>query len=99
MNAPSFTIKPCSNNPRRWYVSFNPPTKFQLPKVKESLVKNQYNVLTTTPTVMVFKLKNTRLTWHSQGLIQVDMYESNIETSKEIEQLIKEILGSMYNTK
>lgn len=46
---------------------------------------------------MVFKLENIRLTWHSQGLIQVDMYGTNIETSKGIEQLIKEILGSMNN--
>ncbi|MFX0088177.1 MAG: hypothetical protein ACFFAU_21160 [Candidatus Hodarchaeota archaeon] len=97
MTLSSFTIKPCSNNARRWYVSFNPSRKFQLQKVKEILVKKQYQVLTITPTVMVFKLENIRLTWHSQGLIQVDMYGTNIETSKGIEQLIKEILGSMNN--
>lgn len=41
---------------------------------------------------MVFKLENIRLTCHSEGLIQVDLYESHKETLKEIEQLIKEII-------
>ena len=92
MIPPRFTIKPCSNNSKRWYVSIKPSNNFRLSAIKESLIKKQHKVLIATPSVMVFKLENIRLTCHSEGLIQVDLYESHKETLKEIEQLIKEIL-------
>ena len=99
MNDPKFSVKQCSNNPRRWYVSFKPKEKFHLSLVEQALIKKQFNVLINTPTVMVFKSKNLRLTWHCRGLIQVDLYELDIETSKEIEQLINEIFGYMNSKK
>lgn len=93
-----FIVKRCSNNPSRWYVSFKSLKQFKLSIVEETLVKLNYKVLTTTPSVMVFKSQKIRLTWHSHGLIQVDLYELNIETTERIEQLINQIFVSMSNT-
>lgn len=98
MKSYKFIVNRCSNNPSRWYVSFKSLIQLRLSKVEETLVKMNYKVLTTTPSVMVFKSQKLRLTWHSHGLIQVDLYELNIETTEGIEQLINEILVSMINT-
>ncbi|MHA2075892.1 MAG: hypothetical protein ACW97X_14825 [Candidatus Hodarchaeales archaeon] len=98
MKTYKFSVNQCSNNPSRWYVSFNSENIFQLSIVEQALVKLNYKVLTITPSIMVLKSENVRLTWHSHGLIQVDLYDLHIETSEGIEQLINEILVSMSNT-
>ncbi len=98
MKSYKFIVNRCSNNPSRWYISFKSLKQLRLSKVEETLVKMNYKVLTTTPSVMVFKSQKLRLTWHSHGLIQVDLYDLNIETTEGIEQLINEILVSMINT-
>jgi hypothetical protein len=68
-----------------------------MPTIKQMLEKQQYQVLATTPNVNVFRNKEVRLTWHSHGLIQVDLYNHKLQSAKNIEQLINEILVS--NTK
>ncbi|MFX0172113.1 MAG: hypothetical protein ACFE9L_09345, partial [Candidatus Hodarchaeota archaeon] len=68
-----------------------------MPTIKQMLEKQQYQVLAATPNVNVFRNNEVRLTWHSHGLIQVDLYNQNLHSVKNIEQLINDILVS--NTK
>jgi hypothetical protein len=69
-----FTVKPCSNNPSRWYVYFDRSTPWDLNGIKTRLEQLDYQVLTTTPKIMVFRSPQVRLTCHSYGFIQVDVY-------------------------
>jgi hypothetical protein len=68
----TFSVKNCDTNPQRWYINFNLLKPFLLSEIKTALERNDYQTLASTPSIMVFRLNNTRLTWHSQGLIQVD---------------------------
>jgi hypothetical protein len=58
----------------------------------QSLKKSQFQELALTPSVVVFRSKDLRLTWHHQGLVQVDIYNESGENKENIEYLIKEIL-------
>jgi hypothetical protein len=92
---PIISIARCSKNPQRWYVSFpNVSEPFHMPTIRQLLEKRQYQVLANTPNVNVFRNKEVRLTWHSHGLIQVDLYNHELQSVKNIEHLIKEILVS-----
>ena len=92
MNMPKISVKRCSNNPRRWYVSFNASKPFNMQLVLKSLEKRHYQALATTPSISVFQSKGTRLTWHNHWLIQVDSNNSILQNPQDIEQFIKEIL-------
>lgn len=63
-----------------------------MPTIIQSLKKSQFQELSLTPNVVVFRSKDLRLTWHYQGLVQVDLYYESSENKKNIEYLIKEIL-------
>lgn len=92
MNVPKFTVNRCSKNPKRWNVYFDTSKPFNLRTIQQLLEKKQYQVLATTPSVSVFRSKKARLTWHTQGFIQVDLYDPSIQNSKDIKHLIKDIL-------
>ncbi len=89
-----FSVEACSNNPYRWYVSFDLITPFSLPTIEKMLLKQQFQLLASTPSIKVFRSNEIRLTWHKQGLIQIDLYNSKVRSAKDIEQLIKEILDA-----
>lgn len=60
--------------------------------VKKLMSGKDFTILADTPSVVVFRSSLYRLTWHRQGMIQIDIYDS-IGTKKDnIEQLIKHIL-------
>ena len=92
INTPKIAVKRCSNNPRRWYVSFNASNPFSMQLVLQSLEKQHYQVLASSPSISVFQSKGTRLTWHTHGLIQIDSSNSILQNPQDIEQFIKEIL-------
>ena len=92
MNTPKISVKRCSNNPRRWYVSFNASKPSSMQLVLQSLEKRHYQVLASTPSISVFQSKGTHLTWHTHGLIQVDTNNTILQNPQDIEQFIKEIL-------
>jgi hypothetical protein len=61
--------------------------------IKEILEKSHYQILATSPNIYVFKSKDFKITMHSYGLIQVDVYKSEIPDIQDIEFLIKEIFA------
>lgn len=65
--------------------------------IQKMLVKRQYKVLATTPSLKVFRSKEVRLTCHIQGLIQIDSYSSSIQKVEDIEHLIKDIFDLSSN--
>jgi hypothetical protein len=71
-----FRVKPCSNNPSRWYVYFDRSIPWDMDRIKTRLEHLDYQVLTTTPRIMVFRSPQVRLTCHSYGFIQVDVYDT-----------------------
>ena len=91
MQIPKFSVNRCSKNPQRWNVYFNNSKPFHLHSIRKILERNHYQILVCTHNLMVFRSKKARLTWHNQGLIQVDMYDSSIHDAVEIEHLIKDI--------
>lgn len=92
MSIPKFSINHCPTNPHRWYVYFDKSKPFHFPLIRRSLEERHYQVLATTPSLYVFRSKDARLSWHSQGLIQVDLYYPSIQNHYDIEHFIKEIL-------
>lgn len=56
------------------------------------LEKHQYQVIASTPNILVVRSKEARLTWHNEGFVQVDMYKQASCDAKDIEHLIKDIL-------
>ena len=92
MIEPKFSVTRCSNNPQRWNVYFNNSTPFDMQSIRQILEKHQYQVLATSPSIMVVRSKEARLTWHNEGIIQVDMYNQSSCDVKDIEHLIKDIL-------
>ncbi|MFX1284414.1 MAG: hypothetical protein ACFFB5_12200 [Promethearchaeota archaeon] len=91
MTALNFSVNRCSNNPQRWNVYFNNLKPFHIHSIREILEKKQYQILAATPNVTVFRSKEVRLILHSEGLIQVDLYDSSKKGVKDIEHLIKDI--------
>lgn len=61
-------------------------------QVKKSMSGKNFTILADTPSVVVFHSSLHRLTWHRQGMIQVDIYASNGTKKDNIEQLINHIL-------
>ena len=92
MTKPNFAVTRCSNNPHRWNVHFNNSTSFNMHSIRQQLEKHQFQVLATSPSVLVVRSKEARLTWHNEGLIQVDMYNHSSCDVNDIEHLIKDIL-------
>ncbi len=88
----TFSVNICDTNPQRWYVNFNLSKPFPMPYVKKALEKNHYQTLASTPSIMVFRLDTIRLTWHSQGLIQVDYSDQKKRSSSIVEVFIKRLL-------
>lgn len=97
MLVPKFSVNRCSKNPQRWNVYFNNSKPFHLHSIRKILERNNYQILVNTPNLVVFRSKNARFTWHNQGFIQVDIYDSSMHDAEEIEHLIKDIfvLNSM----
>ena len=60
--------------------------------IRQIFEKDQYQVLATTPNILVVRSKKVRLTWHKEGFIQVDMYNQTSYDVQDIEHLIKDIL-------
>ena len=92
LSSKKFSINPCSNNPQRWYVNFKLKEPFNLQNIKHTLSNSNYKVLADTPSVVVLRSEFYRLTWHRQGMIQVDSYKGNVENKDNIEHLINQIL-------
>ncbi|UCG02350.1 MAG: hypothetical protein JSW11_22530 [Candidatus Heimdallarchaeota archaeon] len=91
MIKPKFSVTRCPNNPQRWNVYFNNSTPFDSQSIRKKLEKKQFQVLATTPNILVVRSKEARLTWHIEGLIQVDIYNHSSYDVKDIEHLIKDI--------
>lgn len=92
MIKPKFSVTRCSNNPHLWNVYFNNSPPFDMQLIRQILEKHPYQVLATTPSILVVRSKEARLTWHNEGLIQVDMNNQSSYNVKDIEHLIKDIL-------
>ena len=88
----SFSVKICDKNPQRWYINFEITKPFPMHRVKQALEKKQYQTLASTPSIMVFGLKTIRITWHSQGLIQIDYSDQKERDPSSVELFIKELL-------
>ncbi|MFW9903614.1 MAG: hypothetical protein ACFFFH_04730 [Candidatus Thorarchaeota archaeon] len=86
------SVTPCSNNPQRWNVYLNNTRPLNMQLIRQIFEKDQYQVLTTTPNILVVRSKKARLTWHNEGFIQVDMYNQTSCDVQDIEHLIKDIL-------
>ena len=93
MNIPKYSIQRCTKNTQRWLVSFHISEPFTMSIIKEILEESHYQVLATSPNIYVFKSKDFKITMHSYGLIQVDVYKSEIPDIQDIEFLIKEIFA------
>ena len=87
-----FSVTRCSNNPNRWNVYFRDFPPFHMRKVRQILEKHHYEVLATSSSVIVVRSKEFRLTWHNEGIIQLDVYNQLSFDLNDIEHLIKEIL-------
>ncbi|NHJ03055.1 MAG: hypothetical protein EAX86_13040 [Candidatus Heimdallarchaeota archaeon] len=88
-------INQCADNPQRWYIILE---KARLPRIKnieETLVAQKYQILAKTPYLRVFRSEDFRLTWHVKGFIQVDVYNTELNESQQIEQLIKGVLNDL----
>ena len=88
----TFSVKECDTNPQRWYVNFNLSQPFILPKIKFALERNDYQTLASTHSIMVFRLNNVRLTWHSQGLIQVDYSDQKERNNGVVSDFIESLI-------
>ncbi len=91
MVKPKFSVTRCTNHPQRWNVYFNKSLPYDMHSIRQILEKHQYQVLATTPSVLVVRAKEARLTWHNEGFIQVDMYNQSSCDVEDIEHLIKDI--------
>ena len=92
MDALNFSINPCKSNPYRWYIYFSITSPFNMEQVKKLMIGNDFTILADTPSVIVFRSSIYRLTWHRQGMIQIDIYTSKETKKDNIEQLINHIL-------
>jgi hypothetical protein len=66
-----FSVTRCSNNPQRWNVYFNNKSPLNMHSIRQIFEKDQYQVLATTPNILVVRSKEARLTCHKEGYIQV----------------------------
>ncbi len=87
-----FSVKICDKNSHRWYISFSPPKPFIMADIKEALEKDNYSTLATTPNIMVFSGKNVKLTWHSQGLIQIDYHDRKIQNEQHVITFVQHLI-------
>lgn len=64
-------------------------------KIKETLEQESYSTLATTPNIMVFRGEDVKLTWHSQGLIQIDYYDRKIQNEKHVITFVQNLIGKI----
>ncbi|MHA1236623.1 MAG: hypothetical protein ACTSR4_05355 [Candidatus Hodarchaeales archaeon] len=88
----TFSVRICDKNPHRWYISFSLSKPFSMKNIKETLEQEGYSTLATTPNIMVFRGKDVKLTWHSQGLIQIDYYDKKIQNEQHIITFVQVII-------
>ena len=88
----SFSVRRCDKNSHRWYISFSLSKPFSLTNIREALEKDNYSTLAVTPSVMVFRGKTVKLTWHSQGLIQIDYYDAKIQNEKHVYSFVEQLI-------
>ena len=61
--------------------------------IKKALEQENCSTLATTPNIMVFRGKDVKLTWHSQGLIQIDYYDKKIQNEHHIITFMQDLLN------
>jgi hypothetical protein len=88
----AFSVRLCDKNPNRWYISFSLSKPFLMANIKEALEKDNYSTLATTPNIMVFRGKNIKMTWHSQGLIQIDYYDRKIQNEQHVITFVQDLI-------
>jgi hypothetical protein len=91
----AFSVKICDKNPHRWYISFSLSKPFSMKDIKNTLEKENYSTLATTPNIAVFRGKHVKLTWHSQGLIQIDYYDSELQNKSHVIAFVKTIIDKI----
>jgi hypothetical protein len=92
----TFSVKICDNNPYRWYISFNLTKPFSLGTIRQSLEAKSYRTLASTPSVMVFRSDDVKLTWNSHGLLQVDFNDKQKRSVNTVEDYIKDLIKFIY---
>ena len=60
--------------------------------IKEILEQENYSTLAATPNIMVFRGKDVKLTWHSQGLVQIDYYDRKIQNEKHVITFVQNLI-------
>ncbi len=88
----AFSVRICDKNPHRWYISFPLSKPFSMVDIKEALEKDNYSTLATTPNIMVFRGKNVKMTWHSQGLVQIDYYDRKIQNEQHVITFVQHLI-------
>jgi len=91
----TFSVKICDKNPYRWYISFSLSKPFSMKDIKETLEQENYSTLATTSNIMVFRGQDVKLTWHSQGLIQIDYYDKKIQTEQHITTFVQQLIDKL----
>ncbi len=90
-----FSVRICDKNPHRWYISFSMSKPFSMKDIKEVLEQKKYSTLAATPSIMVFRGKNVKITWHSQGLIQVDYYDKKKQSEQDIITFVEQLIDKL----
>ena len=88
----SFSVKKCDKNSHRWYISFSLSKPFLMMEIRKILEKDNYSTLASSPNIMVFRGKNVKFTWHSQGLIQIDYYEREIQKEQHVIAFVQNLI-------
>jgi len=91
----TFSVRLCDKNPHRWYISFSLSKPFSMQKIKETLEQENYSTLASTPNIMVFRGKEVKLTWHSQGLIQIDYYDRKMQKEQRIVKFVQRLIDKL----
>lgn len=63
--------------------------------IKEALEQEKYSTLAATPNIMVFRGKNVKITWHSQGLIQIDFYDIKMQSEQNIITFVEQLIDKL----
>ena len=82
----------CDTNPSRWYISFPNSKPLKIKEIERILDQKKYSVLARTSTVLVFREKDTRITLHIKGLMQMDFYEIKNRSEHDVKFLAKSII-------
>ena len=88
----AFSVRICDKNPHRWYASFSLSKPFLLADIKVALEEDNYSTLATTPNIMVLRGKNVKMTWHSQGLIQIDYYDRKKQNEHHVITFVQDLI-------